>query len=176
MIEIRVKGLKELNKVLQDLPAKVERNVLRGALAAGAKVVKKEVEANLHRNESVKTGELLRSVKVTTRTRRGRVIAAVRAGGKRAGVGASAHGYVAYWLEFTGAAAHVIKAKKAKFLFFGGRHAKMVMHPGFPPKPFMRPALQSKANEAILAAANHMKARLSKKFGLNMDSIEVRTE
>ena len=37
MIDIKVTGLAELQKVLDTLPEKIERNILRGALNAGAK-------------------------------------------------------------------------------------------------------------------------------------------
>lgn len=152
MSEVRVKGLKELNDFLQQLPARIEANVLRSALRAGANVVKEEVK----RRVPVRTGTLRDGIKVSTRSRRGRVTARVRTTGK--------HAYIAGWLEF-GAAAHRIKAK-GKGMFFGGRFAKFVDHPGIQPRPFMRPALDSMAQEAVMAAAQHMRKRLATKHGL----------
>ena len=46
MADVKVKGLADLNKFLQQLPAKVEQSVLRGALRAGANVVMAEAKAN----------------------------------------------------------------------------------------------------------------------------------
>lgn len=39
---VEVKGLKELNEALRQLPERVARNTLRGATAAGAAVIRKE--------------------------------------------------------------------------------------------------------------------------------------
>ena len=57
--EVRIKGLRELNSFLQQLPPKMEKNVLRGALRAGARVVAEE--ARLRAPE--KTGLLRHGIK-----------------------------------------------------------------------------------------------------------------
>ncbi|MTV59152.1 hypothetical protein GM547_13990, partial [Streptococcus pneumoniae] len=47
MSNVHIKGGAELNKFLQQLPAKIEQSVLRGALRAGANVVMAEAKANV---------------------------------------------------------------------------------------------------------------------------------
>ena len=163
MSDIRVKGLADLNKFLQQLPAKVEQSVLRGALRAGANVVMAEAKANV----PVDSGQLRDGLKVSTSSRRGRVTAKVKATGK--------HAFIAPWLEY-GTAAHKITAKKGKGLFFGGLFVKGVQHPGSRPKPFMRPALDGRAQDAVVAAAEYMKRRLATKNGLDTSSVEIEAE
>ena len=160
MTETHVKGLAELQKFLDQLPAKLEANVMRSALRAGANIVK----AQARQNVPVKTGKLRDGLKVSTSSRRGRVTAKVKATGK--------HAHIAPWLEY-GTAAHKITAKKGKGLFFGGLFVKGVQHPGFRPKPFMRPALDSKAQEATIAVGEAIKKRLAKKHGLDASDVEI---
>ena len=163
MADVRVKGLADLNKFLQQLPAKVEQSVLRGALRAGANVVMAEAKANV----PVDSGLLRDGLKVTTNSRRGRVTAKVKATGK--------HSFIAPWLEY-GTAAHKIVAKSKKGLFFGGLFVKGVQHPGARPKPFLRPALDGRAQDAVVAAAQYMKRRLATKNGLDTSSVEIEAE
>lgn len=162
MADIKVKGLRELDEFLTTLTPKLEQNVLRGGMRAGANVVKTEVR----RLAPVKSGQLRDGVKVSTNARRGRVSAKVKLTGK--------HAFLGPWLEF-GTAAHQIKAK-GKGLFFGGLFARSVDHPGARPQPFMRPALDGKAQEALIAVGNHIKRRLATKHGLNTSDIDVEAE
>ena len=162
MSNVHIKGGAELNKFLQQLPVKIEQSVLRGALRAGANVVMAEAKANV----PVESGQLRDGLKVSTSSRRGRVTAKVKATGK--------HAHIAPWLEY-GTAAHKITAK-GKGMFFGGLFVKGVQHPGSRPKPFMRPALDGRAQEAVSAAARYMKQRLATKHGLDTSGIEVDDE
>ena len=84
------------------------------------------------------------------------------------------HAHIAPWLEY-GTAAHKITAK-GKGMFFGGLFVKGVQHPGSRPKPFMRPALDGRAQDAVSAAARYMKQRLATKHGLDTSGIEVDDE
>ena len=163
MADVKVKGLADLNKFLQQLPAKVEQSVLRGALRAGANVVMAEAKANV----PVDSGQLRDGLKVSTSSRRGRVTAKVKATGK--------HAFIAPWLEY-GTAAHKIGAKSKKGLSFGGLFVKGVQHPGARPKPFLRPALDGRAQDAVVAAAQYMKRRLATKNGLDTSSVEIEAE
>lgn len=159
MADANVKGLAELQVFLDQLPAKMEANIMRGALRQGANVVKAEAQANV----PVKTGTLKAGLKVSTRNRRGVVSASVKAGGK--------HGFLARWIEF-GTAAHFIKPKTAKSLFFAGIFSDGVQHPGSAPKPFLRPALDSQAQAALLAVGEAIKKRLTKQ-GINASGVEL---
>lgn len=160
---VHVKGLKELAAMLQSLPSKLEANVLRSALRSGANVVKDEAV----RMAPAKSGLLRAGLKVSTSNRRGTVTAKVKATGK--------HAFIAPWIEY-GVAAHKISGKKGGWLSFGGLFAKSVQHPGFAPKPFMRPALDSKAQAAVIAVGNAIKKRLSTKEGLNTSDINIEAE
>lgn len=154
-----VKGLDQLNAFLQQLPVKIERNVLRGSLRAGMNVVKPVAQSSIH---SV-SGALAKGLKVGTRARGGTVTANLRATGP--------HRYIAHLVEF-GTRPHRIAAK-GKSLFFGGVFAKSVDHPGARAKPFLRPALDGQAQAAVIAAAEYMKERLATKEGLDTSHIMI---
>ena len=153
-----IKGGQELFAMLQTLPVKLEKNILRGAMRAGAKVIATEAK----NNAPVKSGELLGSIKIGTKSKKGQVIASVKVGNKKV--------WYSHFIEF-GTAAHTITAKKGA-LSFGGFVGKSVEHTGIRAKPFMRPALDAKSNQAIQEAGNYIAKRLTKE-GLNAPSIEV---
>lgn len=199
MAQVVVKGLSDLNKFLQELPAKVEANVLRGALYAGAKVVRDEAKrlapvapptAKNRRLYGGRAGALRDSIRAGAMVdkRAGKVMAYIRAGSH--GKGRKAKGltdaYYATWVEY-GTQAHWIKATYTKSLalrpnsrassgfakrwvrslVIGGNFVgPSVRHPGARPKPFMRPALHTKARDAVMAAAVYMRQRLATKHGL----------
>lgn len=159
MADVNLKGLTELQTFLDQLPAKMEANIMRSALRAGANVVKQEAINNV----PVKTGTLKDGLKVSTRSRRGLVTASVKATGK--------HAYLARWIEY-GTAAHFIAPKNAKSLFFAGLFSDGVNHPGSRAKPFMRPALDTKALQALQAVGEQIKRRLTK-AGLNASGVDL---
>ena len=155
MAEISVTGLAELQKILDQLPAKMEANVLRGALRAGAKVQLAAAKAQV----PVKSGALRDSLKISTRTRRGTVKAVLSAGAKNKKTGGDA--FYARFVEF-GTAQHFIKPKKAKSLFFAGLFGEVVDHPGSKKHPFMRPALDASAQAATQAVGQYIRQRLER--------------
>jgi HK97 gp10 family phage protein len=168
--EISVKGLAELNTFLQQLPERLQKNVLRGALRVGANVIKAQAQANVPvsppNSENARLygdyeGALRDSIRLSVSAKGGKVIASVKAGGKKG----KADVFYATWVEF-GTAAHRIVAKGGKALGLSGHPVKVVMHPGAKPKPYMRPALESQAQAAVVAAAEYMKTRLATKEGL----------
>ena len=160
MAEIHVRGLQELQKFLDELPPKLERNVMRGALRAGMNTVKPVAQAKVH---SV-SGLLAAGLKVTTRARGGRVTASLKATGK--------HAFLAKWVEF-GTSAHNVAAKLGGWLSFMNIFRKVIRHPGAKPRPFMRPALDAQAQTAVIAAAEYMKNRLATKEGLDTSHIMI---
>lgn len=149
MSEVKVKGLSELQKYLDQLPMKIETNILRGALREGAKVVLAEAKANV----PVSSGVLRDGLKISTRYRKGKVSASIKAKGK--------HGYLAQWMEF-GVKPHHIKGKDGKPLMIGAGFVEGVDHPGISPRPFLRPALDSQAGAALVAVGEAIKKRLTK--------------
>lgn len=176
---VHVKGLSGLNAFLQQLPVKMETNVMRSALREGAKPIAEEARRRVH---SI-SGRLAKSIRISTRSRRGTVTAKVIAGGRdsRKQVIRNASGRVkvaydtafyAQWVEF-GTKAHRIVAKGKGALILGGRYVKSIKHPGSQPKPFLRPALDSKARQAVVAAAQYIKQRLASKNGLDTSGVEI---
>lgn len=170
--DIRVKGLSDLNKLLDALPEKLARNVVRGAFRAA---IKQEVLPAAKANIRNVSGELARSLDerkaISTGTKNGRVYAKLRAG---VGLGQKGRepANLPIWLEF-GTAAHVIAARKGGSLFLGYGIFKAVKHPGARPHPFMRPALDARAQAAVVAAAEYMKRRLATKHGLDTADIDI---
>jgi len=159
-----VKGLADLQKFLDELPAKMEANVMRGGLRAGMNVIKPVAKAGVH---SI-SGEVSNGLRVGTRRKGKIVMAYLKAGGK--------HAFIAHMLEFTGAVAHVIRAQKGKALAIGGGLYQSIAHPGFKAKPFMRPALDSQASAAVVATGEYIKKRLVTKHGLDTSAVEISAE
>lgn len=153
--EVNVKGLKELGTALQGLPDKLQRNVMRAALRAGAKLVADQARESV----PVDSGALRRSVKVGTRVQRGVVQANVKAGDKEA--------WYARFVEF-GTAAHTIKARDGGYMMFGGAWVRSVSHPGARARPFLRPALDARADAAVRATAEKMRQILATKHGIDV--------
>lgn len=158
--DVHIAGLKELQAFLDALPAKLERNVMRGALRAGAKVIQAQAIANV----PVKSGELRKSLKLRTGGRNGIVTASVRT-----------KVFYAKFVEY-GTASHAIRAKHGGKLLFGGTFRDSVHHPGTKPKSFLRPALDAKAGAAVIAAAEYMRNRLATKEGLDTADIQIGIE
>lgn len=177
---VHVKGFPELDRFLQELPVKMEKNVLRGAMRAGANVIRLAARAmapvgppsSYTQRYGAYEGALRDSIRVTTRARGGEVKASVVAGGEtRRG----ADVFYAHWVEY-GTRPHTIRARTARGLFFGGSYVASVEHPGARPRPFMRPALDSQAEAAVVAAAEYIRLRLATKHGLDTAGIEIGTE
>jgi hypothetical protein len=178
-----LKGGPELMAFLETLPEKLARNVLRGALRAAAQEVAPEAKA-LAIDSQVKE-----AVGVSTGTRPGLVYSKVRLKGPGS--------YKGLWLEW-GTLPHLIsirddvrpttktrngsvrwsvkavnKAVKRGSLEINGKFVGAVVHhPGARPHPFMRPALDAKAEQAIAAAANYIKSRLTAQ-GLNAPDVSI---
>lgn len=210
MAEVVVRGLAQLNKLLQELPVKLERNVVRGALRAGAMVIQKQAKANAPvgkppgrsaRLYGLYPGALRDSIRVSVRTSRGTVIASVKAGGKIKKSGVVV--FHAGWVEF-GTKPHLISVaenerpinlgltsklgvltrvsmttinRRIRSLLIGSNFVgPTVSHPGATARPYLRPALDTQATNAVIAAAEYMKKRLATKEGLNTADIVIEAE
>jgi HK97 gp10 family phage protein len=152
-VSLQLKGGADLQKFLDSLPADVEKNVMRGGLRAGAKVLKDEAVEFV----PVNTGDLKNSLKIKTSSGNGIVRARVVIGNKMA--------FYAHFIEF-GTKPHVIKAAANKLLVFGNFIGRSVLHKGVKPKPFLRNALDSGAASALSATTAYIRKRLEKKHGL----------
>lgn len=159
-----MKGLEEMRRFLAELPTKLEQNILRGALRAGA-----EVYADGAR-EGCRSPEAKASIRTSSRIEPGVVTAKVKTQGPGA--------YLAPWLEF-GTDPHYIsvdasqsggrtvarinRETKRGTLVIGGKFVgDTVHHPGARPFPFMRPAIETRGADASAAIANYIRTRLTK--------------
>lgn len=178
--EFAVKGLPELQKYFEQLPEKLEKNVLRAALSKGARELRDEIKPTVpvgqptgvgKRKYGHYSGALRDSLRVSSRVKGGQVIASVKVGGKRKG----ADVYYANWVEY-GTSAHLIKPKKkGGALYVNGQWLPQVEHPGAAPKPFMRPALDNNAQRVTLLIAEHMRNRIAK-HGVNVADLDFEIE
>lgn len=161
MRQIEVLGLSELLKSLNDLPLKLEKNILRGALRAGGNVMKSEAKARV----PVKSGALRDSIKVSTGIRGGKIFSHIKAGNRMVGgsqagkTGADRGAFYAPMVEY-GTAPHIIDSPKG--MVIGGKVRKVVHHPGAPAHPFMRPALYGKADDSVDEVGKYIGERLDK--------------
>lgn len=188
---VGVKGLKELQAALDSLPAKIEANVVRGAMRAAALVVEKEAEATAAFVD--RKGYLRKSVRVSVRLRGGRVVGKLVAGDGDA--------WYAHMIE-KGTKQHIIAAKEEDrpsrmtsrgvrsfsigtmnkmlahgSLRIGDRYVgKSVVHPGIKATRFMTKAFESKVQEAIEAARKYVRLRLSQKHGINVPGPDDRDD
>lgn len=190
---VHITGLRELQVFLDALPAKVEKNILRGALTAGAKPIKKQAMANIHS----RSGELARSIRVSTRFKDGKVVASIsawkkRLASKKKGGGVLGDAYYANWVEY-GTRQHLISVQESEKPINRRASAKAgkivrasmttvnrnvlkigntfvgptVEHPGANANPFMRPALDTMATTAVIATAEYIRNRLATREGLD---------
>lgn len=151
MSYININGGKELIEALRTFPEKIQRKVMQQALLDGARIIAEEAKQNV----PVDSGDLKNSIKALrggNKNKKGQIMARVRAGNKKA--------YYAHMIEF-GTAAHVIKSKNGGMLKFTASDGKTVKtpsvnHPGIKASPFMRPALDVKEREAVLAVGNRI--------------------
>jgi len=166
-----IKGKTEVRHFFAQIPAALETKILRGAARAAAKVVADEAKMQ------VTSDQVRGAIKISTRQEEtGRVIAKVQVKGKGA--------YLGPWLEF-GTSPHFISAGDSGFspskltqkanregaysetatrsLKIGNTYVSgTVIHPGARPHPFLRPALDLKAAEAIAEAQAHINTRLAR--------------
>jgi HK97 gp10 family phage protein len=154
---VNVKGLRELNALLQSLPVKIERNILRAAMRQGAKVIADQARANVpvaapsDRNRERYggyAGALRDSIRVGGRSQRGRVTAYIRAGGTKTKGGADV--FYAHWVEY-GTRPHA--------------NGKRGFHPGARPHPFLRPAADTAQADAVVAVGKWVYRRLETRGG-----------
>lgn len=179
-----IRGGRELDELLKTLPEKMQRNVNRAGLRAGAQVIKDEVDRQVPRD----TGDLAATVRITSRINKatGNVSASVKAGGKYKGVDA----WYARLVEY-GTKPHLVQvsdkdrginrrtgkqisvttinrqqAERSSLNIGGNLVGPSVQHPGAKGRPFMRPAADIAMAPAVEAVTKKIRERLTKQ-GLN---------
>lgn len=169
MINMKVKGMEQLNAAMKAIPNKIQVNIARGALRKGLQVVEKEMRARAPVEPGPYGGALRDSIRIGTSAFRGRVVGYVRAGGKRKG---RKYVYYAHFIEW-GTSPHRITSEKGMPVGRGGAVVHEVHHPGIRPHPFARPALDLRYRDAIAAAAKRTAQLLRRKNGLNIPDPEI---
>lgn len=184
MVLVKIDGLKELDKVLKELPVKVETNIMRSALRTGQRVMLNAAKANLAQITKKDSGNLERSLRINF-SRKSKKFGWLRsylvAGDEKA--------YYAHMVEF-GTAAHFISVKKyarpskntrrgqktfgirtinrmvkSGSLVIGQNFVgESVAHPGSKPRPFMRNAFDSHSDAALNATVAYIQKRLPKEI------------
>lgn len=172
-------GGRELDRLLQTLPVNVERNIMRSALRAGGVVLRNKARQLVPQED----GDLLRSIRVTSRVRKGQVQIGVKAGNS---VAFYAHmveyGTRPHYVEVSdidrgpgrgrgrrGTAGRQetlasIRSVNRRVLQIGANFVgPSVHHPGSRPKPFMRPAVDAGFVPAVAAVQAQIRKLLNKR-------------
>ena len=127
-VTVEIEGLRFLAQQLENLEAKAQRKVLRGAVRKAARPVMKEMRAKVPVDEGETKRAIAQSVKVK------RSIAHVDIGIRRKAKGRP--------------------GSRVHFIEFGTVHQ--------PAQPFMRPALDTKKNEAVKRLGEALKEEIDK--------------
>lgn len=179
---VPVKGLRELDAYLSALPANMQKNAYRQALTAAARPIRDEARVRAPKQ----TGKMARAIRTGSPRRNpdGTFSVSVSVSGND-------HAFLAIFHEY-GVSPHYISAGSASF---GGVAASprrltaavrregesdvatgklkigaqlisgAVLHPGHGAQPFMRPALDIRAQEAVNAFANQIRVFIERKTG-----------
>lgn len=182
---IPVKGIKETMAFLEAFPMRIQKGAVRSGLTAAAKPVRDEARLNAARA----SGKMAKAIKTGSPKveEGGRVTIKVRLAGPHSFLGKFIESGVApHLIARTGAGQGRVAVRKA----FEGRGeveggvmkigddfvSGIIQHPGFAAKPFMRPALDTKAEEAVQAFAGRIRTYLKDKTGFTapaqLDEVE----
>lgn len=164
MITAKVKGFKNLEKNLKKLEMKNAKNLVRASLRAGGRVVVKKARANLPSNYVT----LRKSLTVKVLRSRSPVYMDSQVG-HTVGKKAKYNGWYGHIVE-GGAAGHEIERVENKTKTYRGKKLKLgdnifrerVMHPGFPARPYFRPAYDTSIKKIEEAYAEKMWSGIQK--------------
>lgn len=138
-----LRGVDEFDRMLQELPKAVANKLGDAALRAGGRVI--AAEARRRAPKRLKNKITVGGTGEPPPNAQTRVVAV--------GLRKSEHSRVAHLVEFGTAPHRITPKRKGKLLVFevGGRtvFTTAVDHPGAQPHPFLRPAGDTKAQEAI---------------------------
>lgn len=156
----QLKGTDQLMKFLDQLPDKVQNNVARNGMRAGAVVLRDILRQKL----PVRKGFLKKSVRITTKAKqRGVVRAAVTVGGGKA--------WYAGIYEF-GAKPHRIAAEGKALVIEDGVLRKSAQSPGFAGKGTIRACADESIKPASDAVVDRVRSLLRDKHGLDVPAQE----
>lgn len=180
MADFPVKGLKELDAYLSALPKKLETGAYRAGLTAAAAVIRDEAKLRAPKQ----TGKMARAIRSGSPRKNQDGTFSIRVS-----LDKGDHGFLGLFHEF-GVSPHLIaatgkgegrvairKAKEGKgtierhVLKIGDDFVSgIISHPGHPAQPFLRPALDAKAKEAVMAFRGRIVAYIEGKTGFNADA------
>jgi HK97 gp10 family phage protein len=169
--EIKVEGLIELQKMLDQLPAKLEANIMRGGLRAASNIYRDRARSNVPK----KSGDLRKSIKVSTSNKKGTVSATISAGDNKA--------FYAHMIEFgtasffegsgksvggpykiPGKSKGGKSTRKKKAVAFGDSIYNNVTHPGIRPVGYMRNAFDQGTSEVMEALRLYIGGRIGREL------------
>lgn len=180
MAEFQINGLKELNKALQELPVNIERNILSSAINQGTNVILKQTRLMAPTQDikkqlqsrvlKAKRGEVIREIYIQSP----RDIKKRKNGEKPKK--APKDLFYARFFEFGTASYYTGKGqtvggpykvpkKSGKYRIGKNTRGGQFTHPGIKPRPFLRPSLDLKSQEAIKAMATVIRLRLAMETG-----------
>ncbi len=153
-VTVEVQGLRELSERLRVLPLEIQKQIMVGAVDAGAQVIQREAERLAPKKRGFSSPKSLVS-RIIRRRKSDAEVSEVQ-------VSILAKAPHAHLVHF-GTAAHEIRAKRKKVLAdkaAGKIFGKTVKHPGAKAQPFLSRAFESKKREALDKIAAFMRDRL----------------
>nr|WP_198047974.1 HK97-gp10 family putative phage morphogenesis protein [Cupriavidus taiwanensis] len=177
MADQYVKGLRELNDALNALPQNIAKNILRGAVNAGAAVIRKEAALRAPVYEPgkygvpdmrVEPGRLKRAIYQAHAPELSSAIVQTVLIGVRQGKSQrqkqrgkqtfNLDAYYAKWVEF----GHWYVPRRGEGITRKAHRAKHKSDMGrfIPARPFMRPAFEAKKDDAIKAIEQYLRERI----------------
>lgn len=162
---IALKGGKELEQFLSAFPAKLQKGAVRAGVTAAAKVLRTEARLQAPKD----TGKFAKSIRSSSSrvNQDGTVSIRVFVDRKKP------HGWLGPMIEY-GIAPHDITIKPGKAGKLGDEFVSgTISHPGVVAQPFLRPALDLKAGEAIEAFGVRIRDYLKDKTGFSAPVLEV---
>jgi len=137
--------------LLQELPKRIQKDVINAAASAGATVVKKDAKKNIRQNGSVETGTLLNSIRTKKAKRQIGIY-------KIFSDEAAPH---AHLVEFGTGPRKLKEPKEVKI----GDHWVTITHTGtMPAKSFLRPAMDENIKEVMRKVAERWRKRTDKEM------------
>ncbi len=149
MVDVKVNGMEELLKSLKKLPGNLQKNVLSGAIRAGAKLIADEARQNVPKDSE----HLKKSILVRKRRSKNKDVLYFTV----APVTSVIHQFQDISGEKHYNYGNIVEEGRSAFSIEHGS-SKM------PAQPYMRPAFESKGKEAINATRKYMEKRLPKEI------------
>ena len=168
MEAVEIAGLSELNKLLQELPVRIERNIIQSGIRNAANIFRDRARANAPQENGI----LKKAIKTAVNTKYGLTKATiyidrtkrytVRVGSGKNKTTRSSTAFYAHFIEFgtgtfySGSGSRskrqpykIPKPGKKRLTMPDGGVRTSVEHPGIRPQPFMRPAFDGGQNQAL---------------------------